>query len=113
MTKVKPFSEAEWWVGIGIMIYAAPAGGGGVEKLFNKPRGAKHRHKKLPSLITRQKVGEMSRKRFDDFKKFLPHSFEGNDPKDPWNQIMGLVNDFNKNRKQNIAASVKKFQMRA
>ena len=89
------------------IIYAGPAGVGGVENLFNKKRGQKHT--KLPSVVKCDSVTVLTSQRFEQFKKFLPFSFEGNDPSDPWNQIMGLVNDFNKNRKLNVAASVKKI----
>ncbi|KAL7548885.1 hypothetical protein ACHAWF_013195 [Thalassiosira exigua] len=107
---VKDFTLAEWWHGIGIILLAGPNRYGGVEKLYNRKRGSKQeKHKKLPSVFDPQPLDIMSRSRFEDSKKFFPHAFEGHDPKDPWNQIMGLVKGFNSNRKTLMAASFLKI----
>ena len=82
---------------------------GGMDKLFHKQQRGGRKFKKLPSVVSRDPVTVMTSQRFEHFKKFLPYAFEGNDPDDPWNQIIGLVNGFNLNRMKNIAASVKKI----
>ena len=99
-TKIKEFTEREFMQGLGIFIYAGAAEFGGADKLWAQPK-----KQNLPKVIVRQLVTCMSKARFNDFKKFLPSAFEGTDQDDAWNNIMGLVDGFNKNRQRNVAAS--------
>ena len=91
--KVKAFTKSEWWHRIRIIIAAGPTGYGGFEKLYNRQRG-KRVHTKLPELINRDPISMMHQTRFEDYRKFFLFAFKGNDPDDPWNQIMGLVDGF-------------------
>lgn len=106
MTKknIKQFTLEEWWHGIGIIVLAGPAEMGG-EKLWE---GRKNMEQNLPSVIRRDPVTVMKKYRFGEFKRYFHFAFEGNDPNDPWNPIIGLVNGFNSNRQLNVAASHKK-----
>ena len=106
MTKknIKQFTLEEWWHGIGIIVLAGPAEMGG-EKLWE---GMQNREQNLPSVIHRDPVTVMKKYRFEQFKRYFHFAFEGNDPNDPWNPIIGLVNGFNSNRQLNVAASHKK-----
>ena len=101
---VKEFSANEWWHGIGIFLYGGVVGGG-TERIF--PRSPKMKQK-LPLVHKRTPIDIMSRTRFEDFKRFLPETFVGDDPTDPWNRLLGLLNGFNENRSKYAASSFRK-----
>jgi hypothetical protein len=80
---------------------------GGAEKLFDREK-KKSPHAKLPKVIIRGKVEGMKYPRFEEFKRYLPFGFEGDDKSDPWYRINRLIQGFNNNRMRTVAASRKK-----
>lgn len=103
---VKEVSQEEWWAFIGIILYAAVAGEGGVEKLFRNNND----DDELPSLFKRPEITCMTRGRFEKIKTWFPCAFYGDESSDdPWYKINGFVEGFNKNRHYTIAASVRKI----
>ncbi|KAL7458010.1 hypothetical protein ACHAWC_009713 [Mediolabrus comicus] len=103
----KEFSLGEVMRGFGVILLAGPAEIGGAEKLFNKEK-KKSPHANLPKMIVRGKIEGISHPRFEEFKRYLPSGFEGDDKTDPWYRINRLIEGFNSNRKFKVAASRKK-----
>jgi hypothetical protein len=99
--KVKEVGIDEWWTFWGIIIYAAKLGKGGVTNLYDKS----------PMIIallpnTNINLSEIMKKyRFEDLIRHMPSAFHGNDPSDPWNPVLALVNGFNECRARKFAAS--------
>lgn len=88
-------------------MFLGPAELGGAEKLFDREK-KNSPHAKLPKVIFRAKIECITYHRFEEFKRYLPFGFEGDDKTDPWNRINRLVEGFNNNRKMTVAASRKK-----
>ena len=94
-----------------MLVYACPAGKGGVEKLFPNPRKQAGVSNTMPQIIKEPPLvpkDVLTRTRMEQFLKFFPDSFVGNDPSDPWNPVIGFINEFNKIRRENVAASFHK-----
>ena len=96
-------TEHEWWVFWGLIIGAAPCHKGGI-RLFDDESVT---HRQFSPKINASKGGlnVMSKTRFFDIKEVLPRAFEGDNHGAKWNQIMPLVDGFNKNRRRTVAAS--------
>ena len=92
-------TEDEWWKIWGIIILAAKLGFGGISKLYDKDA------KLIEYLegIDLSKV--MPKYRAQQLIKYLPYAFHGDDPTDPWNPIISLIDGFNSNRARKVAAS--------
>lgn len=84
----------------GIMILAARVGQGKVTKLFDKGKG-----NIIPAMPSLDLTNQMKKHRFEQIKKHISKAFEGNNPEDPWNPILGILNRYNDKRAQDIAAS--------
>ena len=97
--QTKECTEDEWWKIWGIMIFAAKAGKGGINKLYDKRVSVL---KQLPNIDLSD---VMPMYRAQQLIKNIPYAFEGEDDTDPWNRIRGLVNGFNNARAQRVAAS--------
>ena len=100
--KVREVTEDEWWTFIGILLFAANVGKGGVDALFDKK---KKLLRQLPSIDFSDM---MPRYRFEQIKKVFPTAFHGDDETDPWNSIKSLIKGFNDNRAFKVAASYNK-----
>ena len=99
---IKELTDDEWWTFWGIVIIAAKVGNGGVTHLYNT---------KVPVIAQLPNVNLadiMPKYRFELLLKFIHDGFSGESPEDPWNAVLGLVNGFNDNRAQNVAASYTK-----
>lgn len=99
---IKELTDDEWWTFWGIVIIAAKVGNGGVTHLYNT---------KVPVIAQLPNVNLadiMPKYRFELLLKFIHEGFSGESPEDPWNAVLGLVNGFNDNRAQNVAASYTK-----
>jgi hypothetical protein len=118
--KVNLVTENEWWVFLGVLVSAGPHGKGGV-KLWEKRREGRG----MTHTINYGPDGDdiMAYYRFNEIKAVFPWAFqdkskepsldeEGNavleDGKDPWHMIMLMVDGYNKNRHEWVAASVRK-----
>jgi hypothetical protein len=108
---IQPVSEQDWWIFIGILISAVPHGKGGI-KLWEKHRDAKgmtHAINYGPDGL-----GIMPEYRFKEIKSCFPWSFQDKSKADeggsydPWNMVMRMVDGYNKNRHDWVAASVRK-----
>lgn len=95
----KQVKDDEWWTFWGIMAFAAGAGVGGEEKLFDR------KQKLFPELPKIDLSERMKKHRFKELKQLMPKAFAGRDDCDDWNPIKTLIDGFNNNRAQNIAAS--------
>ena len=73
--------------------------GGGVTKLYDKSV------KIIDELPSIDLSNIMKKYRLCQLLKFIPHTFHGDDPKDPWNPVKALVEGFNSNRSQKVVAS--------
>jgi hypothetical protein len=98
-SSIKQVTDDEWWTFYGIMAFAAGAGVGGEEKLWDK------KQKLFPELPKIDLSDRMKKYRFKQIKQLMPKAFVGNDESDPWNPIKALIDGFNNARAQNIAAS--------
>ncbi|EJK44661.1 hypothetical protein THAOC_36784, partial [Thalassiosira oceanica] len=114
-TAVKPFEKGEWMKGIGILLHAVELGEGGVEKMFPPQRrngsAAAADGPNLPCNVRSSEVvppSVMTKTRFQKFLEYFHYSFTGDDPTDPYNPVIGFVNDFNQRRRELVAASVTK-----
>jgi hypothetical protein len=96
---VKTVTDDEWWTYWGIIAFAAGAGVGGEEKLFDK------KQKLFPELPKIDLSDHMKKYRFKQIKQVIPKAFVGNDESDPWNPINALIDGFNSARAQEIASS--------
>lgn len=99
----KECTEDEWWKIWGIIIFASKVGKGGLDHLYNKSQ------KVLDDLPPIDLTEIMTRYRATQLIQILPSAFHGNDTTDPWNPILALVNGFNNNRSQIVAASSTKL----
>lgn len=95
----KECSEDEWWTIWGIIIFAAKAGKGGISFVYNKTQ------KILDQLPNIDLSDIMKQYRAQQLMKNIPFAFYGEDVTDPWNPVSALVNGFNNNRAQKVAAS--------
>mmetsp|Transcript_20233 Transcript_20233/g.43993 ORF Transcript_20233/g.43993 Transcript_20233/m.43993 type:complete len:627 (-) Transcript_20233:1152-3032(-) len=95
----KECSEDEWWTIWGIIIFAAKAGKGGISFLYNKTQ------KILDQLPNINLSDIMKQYRAQQLIKNINFAFYGEDVTDPWNPVIALVNGFNSNRAQKVAAS--------
>ena len=95
----KECSKDEWWTIWGIIIFAAKAGKGGISFLYNK------KQKILDQLPNIDLSDIMKQYRAQQLIKNIPFAFYGEDVTDPWNPVAALVNGFNNNRAQKVAAS--------
>jgi hypothetical protein len=100
---IKQIDNDEWWTFWGIMAFAAGAGKGGEEKLWDTKQALFQ--KELPPVDLSD---HMKLYRFKQIKKNMPKAFVGKDEEDPWNAIKGLVDGFNNSRARDIAASFTK-----
>jgi hypothetical protein len=113
--KVNHVSEQQWWVFIGILISAGPHGKGG-KRLWEKQSqsngffGMTH-----PINYGPGGLNIMPYYRFNDIKACFPWAFQDRtkDDKDeesydPWHMVMLIVNEYNKNRHDWVASSVRK-----
>ena len=102
-------SEREWWIFWGIVISGCPAGKGG-QKLFEKPK-----ERRFTPAVNFGTGGEniMSFYRFKSIKEKMHYSFydKAASQTDPWHPILLLIDGFNENRKQTVAASSKQSLM--
>jgi hypothetical protein len=114
--KIKEVSEQEWWIFIGVLISAGPQGKGG-KKLWEKPQ---HRHGNaitIPVNYGPDGLGIMAFYRFKEIKAVFPLAFRDNSKADgdndesfdPWNMVKLLVDGYNNNRHDWVAASVRKM----
>jgi hypothetical protein len=84
---VKQIDNDEWWTFWGIMAFAAGAGKGGEEKLWDTKQALFQ--KELPPVDLSD---HMKLYRFKRIKKIIPKAcVVGKDEEDPWNAIKGLV----------------------
>ena len=95
----KECSEDEWWIIWGVIIFAAKAGKGGISFLYNKSQ------KILDQLPNIDLSDIMKQYRAQQLIKNIPFAFYGEDVTDPWNPVIALVDGFNNNRAQKMAAS--------
>jgi hypothetical protein len=111
-------SEQEWWVFVGILISAGPHGKGGV-KLWERSKESFGMTQSINYGPKPDGLGIMAEYRFKEIKAAFPWSFQDktkappddgseDDAKDPWHMVLLLVNGFNKNRQEWVAASVRK-----
>ena len=100
--RIKEVTEKDWWNIWGIIILAGKAGVGGLEKLYSKP------HSVLPELPAINLSKIMPQHRARQLLKWFPRAFHGTDITDPWYPVAKLVEGFNNNRAQKIAASFTK-----
>ena len=96
-------TDEEWWTFIGIIIFAAKAGNGGITRLYDKSEQVL---KELPRINLKDVMPEY---RMKQLLKHFPDSFHGDDEADPWNRVTGIVNGFNQNRAEKVAASFTKL----
>jgi hypothetical protein len=105
---ISQVSEQEWWVFIRVLISAAPQGKGG-SKLWEK---ASHREGfSISQPVNYGPDGNniMPYYRFNEIKACFPWSFQDKSkPDDPWNMMLLMVDGFNSNRHDWVAASVRK-----
>jgi hypothetical protein len=95
-------TEEEWWTFIGILLFAAHVGKGGVGTMYDKKKKLINQ---LPSIdFTKM----MPQYRFEQIKKVFPTAFHGDDESDPWNSINSLIYGFNDKRSRKVAASYNK-----
>jgi hypothetical protein len=116
--KVNQISEQEWWVFVGILISAGPHGKGG-KKLWEKPSQSEGFFGMTqPINYGPDGLNIMAYYRFNQIKESFPWSFQDKTKAaeedaeegsyDPWNMVLLLVNGYNKNRHDWVAASVRK-----
>jgi hypothetical protein len=120
--RIKLVSEQEWWVFIGIIISAGPQGKGG-SKLWEKASHREGRGMTKPINYGPDGEGIMAHYRFKEVKAAFPWSFQDKskeprldeggsevveEGKDSWHIIMGMVDGYNKNRHDWVAASIGK-----
>ena len=97
---IKECTEDEWWNMWGIIIFASKAGKGGIDYLFNK------KQEKIIEQLPHIDLSDiMTHHRARQLLSFIPYAFYGDDESNPWNAVQGLVDGFNKNRRDNVAAS--------
>jgi hypothetical protein len=113
---IQPVSDQEWWVFIGILISAGPQGRGG-KKLWEKDAHREARGITTPINYGPDGFNIMPEYRFKDIKHCFPWSFQDKSKADedaddgsfdPWNMALLLVNGYNKNRHDWVAASARK-----
>ena len=97
--KVKHVEEDEWWTFWGVIIFAAKVGVGGLTHLYAKG------HKVIPQLPHVNLSDIMKEYRAKQLLQLIPSAFHGNDLEDPWNAVRPLIDGFNSNRAQRVAAS--------
>ena len=98
-TKMKKVTESEYWVFNGILILCGLTKTGGVDGLYKK---------KNDGIIERVNVAEhMSHKRFKQIKSLWITQFHSPAQKvnSEWWMVSKLVNGFNENRRNKVAAS--------
>lgn len=101
--QMKCVSEFEWWAFWGIIFAACPVGKGGTH-LFQPATGR--------SLMTNVDFGTQGLKimtltRHKEIKAMIPFAFyDYNCEEDPYHPVKSLIDGYNDNRKQNIAASI-------
>jgi hypothetical protein len=95
-------TEEEWWTFIGILLFAAHVGKGGVDTMFDK------KEKLIDQIPSIDFTKMMPRYRFEQIKKVFSTAFHGDDQSDPWNAINSLIDGFNDKRSRKIAASYNK-----
>ena len=108
--KCKSVTAKEWWKFIGILIVAAAEGKGG-HALFERAEGRKARTATETTNYGKDGRNIMSKNRFDAIRKYFPYAFQDLEAMrngDPWHMVSKLVEDFNTNRAEKIAASVYK-----
>jgi hypothetical protein len=99
-------AEQEWWVFIGVIISAGPRGKGG-HKLWEKQ--TEGRSVTVPVNYGPDGLGIMAYYRFNEIKAAFPWSFQDKSKEeDPWNMVLLLVNGYNQNQHNWVAASVRK-----
>ena len=101
--KLKPATDEEWWGFIGIILFAVKAGNGGINHLYGK---SEQLLKELPQINLKEIMPEY---RMKQLLKHFPDSFHGDNESDPWNAVTGIVNGFNQNRANKVAASFTKL----
>jgi hypothetical protein len=104
---INPVSQQEWWVFIGILISAGPQGKGG-KKLWEKPQSREGNGITMPINYGPGGLDIMPHYRFKDIKRCFPWSFQDKSKaeEDPWNLVLLMVDGYNKNRRDWVAASV-------
>jgi hypothetical protein len=111
---IRPVTPNEFLVFIGIIIFAGAVGKGG-KNLFE---GEKDRQKEGVHLMSPRidVTPHMPLRRFEDIKTYFPYAFADFEKKnpalpnhDPWYMLSQLVDEFNKNRSRQVAASVIKL----
>ena len=95
----KHCSEDEWWKFWGIIIFAAKAGVGGVTHLYDRDK------KVIEQLQGIDLFAIMKKYRLEQLIRLMPESFYGDNVDDPWNAVAALVDGFNANRAELVAAS--------
>jgi hypothetical protein len=115
---VNPLSKHEWWRFIGIIISAGPQCKGG-SKLWEKDSHREGFCITHPVNYGPDGLDIMAYYRFNEIKAVFPWSFQdkmkaptednGTDAEDPWHMCMLMVDGFNKNRHDWVAASVRKI----
>ena len=108
--KVANVSQQEWWIFISIIISAAPHGKGGAH-LWEKEKHREERTETDPINYGPDGKNIMPEYRFNQIKSVFPWSFQNKEAEkkgDPWSMVLLLVDGFNDNRHEWIAASVKK-----
>jgi hypothetical protein len=98
-TKMKKVTESEYWIFNGILILCGLTKTGGVDGLYKK---------KNDGIIERVNVAEhMSHKRFKQIKSLWITQFHSPAQKvnSEWWMVSKLVNGFNENRRNKVAAS--------
>jgi hypothetical protein len=111
---IRPVTQREFFVFIGIIIFSGAVGKGG-KNLFEKEQDRRKEgvFRLSPSIDL---TPHMPMRRFEDIKTYLPYAFadfEKRNPAlpnhDPWYMLSKLIDEFNKNRGKMIAASVIKL----
>lgn len=106
--KHKLTSEHEFWKFIGILIAASACGKKGA-KLWEKETSRSHRTFSKPTDLGPTGRDTIPAYRFAEMKKAFAHAFhDKSNPEDPWAQVRLLIDGFNANRKQTLAASILK-----
>ena len=96
---VKHVDEDEWWTFWGVIIFAAKVGAGGLTHLYAKG------HNVIPQLPHVNLTNIMKEYRAKQLLRLIPSAFHGDDLEDPWNAVRPLIDGFNNNRAQRVAAS--------
>lgn len=110
--KYQPVSDHEFWCFVGIIISTAAHGKGG-DQLWGQRSVNEYNFEEITASIDYGPNGlnVMSYQRFNEIKEYFPKGFEdyeARDRGDDWYRVRKLVEGFNSNRAQTIAASIVK-----